>query len=149
MFEQDPSLYNRIVVISFFPDILYQVSNCIMFIYFTMYTITQLKKIDSKVVVGLIIRETFFTKPPSELFNEISPDKQKIKYFFVNFFQKIVMWLLKTFVWKIIDVGLILPHKEDILKGRYVYCIQYCNVLFLDLIVNIIGRKVFMLSRGQ
>lgn len=75
-----------------------------------------MRQLDSSIIAGLLIRETVFTIPPMG-YDIVSPD-QRWKYFFVSRIEKIVNWCLKTIIWKLLGVGLILPHKEDILQGR-------------------------------
>ncbi|XP_003388501.3 PREDICTED: glycerophosphodiester phosphodiesterase 1-like [Amphimedon queenslandica] len=97
LFKSDPELYERIVVISFFPHILYQI-----------------RRIDPDIIVGLVIRQTVFTVDPN------NPQKitNKWKLMLLRAVDRIVAGLLLGFVRKVLGLSLILPHKVDILEER-------------------------------
>jgi glycerophosphoinositol glycerophosphodiesterase len=100
LFQQDPSLYDQIIVISFYPDILYK-----------------LKLVDPNIVIGLLIRGTVFTHPPPDMI--IIPNDSSWKRVLAFFVEKITNWLLLNHIWKILGTQVLLPHKEDILNNRY------------------------------
>ncbi|XP_003388488.1 PREDICTED: glycerophosphodiester phosphodiesterase 1-like [Amphimedon queenslandica] len=95
LFKNDDHLYERIIVISFFPHIIYQV-----------------KRSDSNIMVGLVVMQTL-------LVDEAGPLYAKWKLKLLSVFDYIIgKIMIGSFVRKLIGLSLILPDKDDIILKR-------------------------------
>lgn len=78
----------------------------------------QIRSMDSTIMCALTLRTTFFQyKINGEPRNQ-EPWKQTL----TGLLDTLVYWCISSWLWKLLGVSLLMPHKGDILKKRYNSC---------------------------
>ena len=75
----------------------------------------QLRQHDMNIVTGLVVRGTLLSRSPDGQVYYT----QRWKVRLAELLERIMFKYLTGYLWKILGVGLLLPHKDDILSKRY------------------------------
>lgn len=67
------------------------------------------------IVTGLVVRGTLLSRSSD---SQVSY-KQRWKVRLAELLERAMFWYLTGYIWKILGVGVLLPHKDDILSKRY------------------------------
>ena len=89
----------------------------------------QLRQHDKDIVTGLVIRGTLLSRS----FDGQVYYVQRWKVRLAELLERAMFRYLTGYIWKILGVGLLLPHKDDILSKRYsliVYLVEQMNFWF-------------------
>lgn len=76
----------------------------------------QLRKEDPKITVGLVKRTNVLSTRP----NGARRNKELWKHLLAVPLDRLLTWSLETWIWRILGASLLLSHKDDILKKKYV-----------------------------
>lgn len=76
----------------------------------------QLRKEDPKITVGLVKRTNVISTRP----NGARRNKELWKHLLAVPLDRLLTWSLETWIWRVLGASLLLAHKDDILKKKYV-----------------------------
>lgn len=78
----------------------------------------QIRSMDSTIMCALTLRTTFFQYKINGEPRTQEPWKQTL----TGLLDTLVYWCISSWLWKLLGVSLLMPHKGDILKKRYNSC---------------------------
>jgi glycerophosphoinositol glycerophosphodiesterase len=97
LFQERPHLSDKVCVVSFWPWLLYKV-----------------RRVDSNIMCGLTLRSRVLQYQLSG-----EPRNQELwKHILAGLVDRLMFWSTHTWLWRLLGISLLLPHKDDILKKR-------------------------------
>ena len=116
MFQERPHLYDTVCIVSFWPQLLYKVCMHVCFMVpDVLCIILQVRCMDPEIMCGLNERSQILLLYPDGK----RRNREWWKHLLAGPVDWLVFWSIDSWLWRLLGISLLLPHKGDILKKRW------------------------------